>query len=111
MTKYKSTIMSVITSEEPSSSSASSSSGSQSSNEEEEQDSRQLYKLKPICGDCGKELDTGWNCSSCRRQCSICNRALSTNPDEFCERCYRLCQKHGLHSKIDGCFQCKDNKI
>lgn len=104
--------MSVITSDEPSSSSASST-GSQSSNEDEE-DSRQLNKLKPICGDCGKELETGWNCSSCRRQCPLCNRALTNNPNEYCERCYRLCEKHGLYSKIDGlfqCIQCVNNKI
>lgn len=83
--------MSVITSEE----------SSQTSSEE---DSNQ--QTKAICGECGKELDTSWKCTACRTQCPICNRALTKDPDEYCERCFKKCSMHGLYSKIHDSFQC-----
>ncbi|KAI8888632.1 hypothetical protein K501DRAFT_127391, partial [Backusella circina FSU 941] len=49
-----------------------------------------------VC-ECGRELDSGWNCSNCRRQCTICNRSLSTDPSDYCERCFRKCEEHGLY--------------
>lgn len=61
---------------------------------------------KAICGECGKELDNKWTCSTCRRECSICQRALSNDLAEYCERCYRLCQYHGLHRKTIQCPEC-----
>lgn len=100
----KKKLMSVITSEE-SSSSSNSENGYSNTSESSDNDSEQSNKA--ICGECGKELDTGWKCNACRRECPICNRALSNDPNEYCERCFRFCKYHGLFSKSkDGLFIC-----
>lgn len=52
-----------------------------------------------ICADCGKKLNAGWHCSSCRRERNLCHRALSNNWKEYCTRCYILCPKLGLCEK------------
>lgn len=83
--------MSAITSEESSLSS-------------DEEDSNQ--QTKAVCGECGKELDNKWKCTACRIECPICNRALTKNPEEFCERCFKKCQLHGLYSKSANSYQC-----
>lgn len=82
--------MSVITSEESSS----------SSGEDLDQ------QTKAICGECRKELDNKWKCSTCRKECPICNRALTNDPGEYCERCFKRCNLHGLYSKTQSTFQC-----
>ncbi|KAJ8654621.1 hypothetical protein O0I10_009672 [Lichtheimia ornata] len=38
------------------------------------------------CG-CGRPLQRGWDCPYCRRNCSVCGRALGV--DEDCDRCTR----------------------
>ncbi|KAL9559896.1 hypothetical protein PS6_000506 [Mucor atramentarius] len=54
----------------------------------DEQDS----STAPIC-ECGRELDSGWKCSHCRRQCPICNRSLSLDVEDIafgsieCQQC------------------------
>lgn len=67
-----------------------------------------------ICGDCGRVLGPGWQCSSCRRSCPHCNRALTTDPDDYCGRCFRKCIKHGIvYSLIsgDGCPKCSKSTM
>jgi hypothetical protein len=95
-------LMSAITSDESSSDSNSNSAASESDEDEDNSQSN-----KAICGECGKELDTGWKCSACRKECPICNRALSTDPNEYCERCFKFCKYHGLYTRQkDGSFIC-----
>ncbi|KAI8147993.1 hypothetical protein BJV82DRAFT_664327 [Fennellomyces sp. T-0311] len=54
------------------------------------------------CGECGRPLGPGWECESCRRNCPHCNRALTTDPNDYCERCFRKCDKHNLvYSVVD----------
>jgi hypothetical protein len=48
---------------------------------------------------CGKVLKKGWECDICRKNCSICHRALSVDPKEYCSRCYIYCHEHGLLKK------------
>ncbi|CDH60506.1 predicted protein [Lichtheimia corymbifera JMRC:FSU:9682] len=67
-----------------------------------------------ICGDCGRVLGPGWQCSSCRRSCPHCNRALTTDPDDYCGRCFRKCVKHGIvYSLIsgNGCPKCSKSTM
>ncbi|KAI9028227.1 hypothetical protein CLU79DRAFT_738335 [Phycomyces nitens] len=54
----------------------------------------------PITCQCGKPLESGWDCENCRRNCSHCNRALTTDPEDYCTRCYRYCSTHGAYSII-----------
>ncbi|KAG2196117.1 hypothetical protein INT46_005314 [Mucor plumbeus] len=86
--------------------------GSDDNNDnDDEDDDEQDSNTAPIC-ECGRELDSGWKCSHCRRQCSICNRSLSIDIEEYCERCFRLCTFHGLYSITFGsieCQQCNNN--
>lgn len=78
--------------------------------EDEEEEDEELA----ICGDCGRVLGPGWQCSSCRRSCPHCNRALTTDPDDYCGRCFRKCIKHGIvYSLIsgDGCPKCSKSTM
>ncbi|KAI9490960.1 hypothetical protein BDB00DRAFT_835308 [Zychaea mexicana] len=59
-------------------------------------------ETEATCGECGRPLGPGWQCESCRRNCPHCNRALTTDPDDFCERCFRKCDKHNIiYSIVD----------
>lgn len=81
--------------------------------EDEEGDEEEEEELA-ICGDCGKVLGPGWQCSSCRRSCPHCNRALTTDPDDYCGRCFRKCDKHGIvYSLIsgEGCPKCSKSDM
>lgn len=73
--------------------------------EEDEEEEEQDNNIAPVC-ECGRVLDSGWQCSNCRRQCPICNRVLSLDPDEYCERCYRRCDFHGLYTITTGLIHC-----
>ncbi|KAK4516751.1 uncharacterized protein ATC70_011729 [Mucor velutinosus] len=85
----------------------------QSEEEEAEEDANdgdeQDSNTAPIC-ECGRQLDSGWKCSHCRRQCPICNRSLSIDAEEYCERCFRLCTYHGLFSIAFGSIECQQCK-
>ncbi|KAI8887242.1 hypothetical protein K501DRAFT_307513 [Backusella circina FSU 941] len=65
---------------------------------------------------CGKILKKGWLCDTCRKNCSICFRALSIKPKEYCTRCYVYCQEHGfvkrsvVQSDIE-CTQCDAGEL
>lgn len=83
----------------------------QGNDDDNDNDDEQDSNTAPIC-ECGRELNSGWKCSHCRRQCPICNRSLSMDIEEYCERCFRLCIYHGLYSITFGsigCQQCKNN--
>ena len=53
-------------------------------------------ETEATCGECGNILGPGWQCESCRRSCPYCNRALTTDPNDYCERCFRYCDKHDI---------------
>ncbi|KAI9263283.1 hypothetical protein BDA99DRAFT_509809 [Phascolomyces articulosus] len=60
-------------------------------------------ETEATCGECGRTLGPGWQCESCRRNCPHCNRALTTDPDDYCERCFRKCDKHNIvYSIVDS---------
>jgi hypothetical protein len=89
--------------------------GQDSNNETDESDESDDYDqfdtTDNVCG-CGKTLAKGWVCHDCRIQCPGCNRALSTDPEDYCSRCYFKCQEHGLVLKkavpLDTCHLCND---
>ncbi|ORY94185.1 hypothetical protein BCR43DRAFT_496017 [Syncephalastrum racemosum] len=64
--------------------------------EEEEEDYTGFSdeKQSTVCS-CGRPLGKGWQCFACRRACPYCARALSNEPDEFCDRCFSVCSSHG----------------
>ncbi|KAL0083278.1 hypothetical protein F4703DRAFT_1930034 [Phycomyces blakesleeanus] len=51
----------------------------------------------PVKCECGKTLESGWSCENCRRNCPYCNRMLTTDPEDYCTRCYRYCTQHGAY--------------
>lgn len=60
---------------------------------------------------CGRVLSPGWSCSSCRRGCPICQRSLTADPSDYCDRCYSMCDIHGLYrnnplESVTPCPQC-----
>lgn len=76
-----------------------------SEDDDDDLDDEQENNTIAIC-DCGRQLDSGWQCSHCRRACPICNRSLSLDPEEYCERCFRICKYHGLYSISSGSVEC-----
>ena len=67
-----------------------------------------------ICGDCDRVLGPGWQCKSCRRNCPHCNRALTTDPNDYCGRCFRKCVKHGIIYSLvtgEGCPKCSKSTM
>ncbi|KAI8150437.1 hypothetical protein BJV82DRAFT_587180 [Fennellomyces sp. T-0311] len=69
----------------------------------------------PAVCECGRTLTAGWQCEYCRRNCPYCHRALTTDPQDYCDRCFRLCNIHGLYlyyniktgQRMDGCPSCQ----
>ncbi|KAI7848918.1 hypothetical protein BDC45DRAFT_521911 [Circinella umbellata] len=59
------------------------------------------YANIPAVCECGRTLTAGWQCNYCRKNCPYCHRALTTHPEDFCDRCFRLCKFHGLYHCYD----------
>ena len=55
------------------------------------------YANIPAVCECGRTLTAGWQCNFCRKNCPYCHRALTTDPEDYCDRCFRLCKFHGLY--------------
>ncbi|KAI9489093.1 hypothetical protein BDB00DRAFT_845149 [Zychaea mexicana] len=51
----------------------------------------------PAVCECGRTLMAGWQCNFCRKNCLYCHRALTTDPQDYCDRCFCLCNVHGLY--------------
>ncbi|ORY94667.1 hypothetical protein BCR43DRAFT_516311 [Syncephalastrum racemosum] len=71
-----------------------------------------LVEEPATCGECGKTLGPGWQCDTCRRSCKHCNRALTPDPNDYCDRCYRRCEIHGILYNIvtkNQCPECAKN--
>lgn len=74
----------------------------------------------PLCGECGRTLGPGWFCESCRRACPYCNRALSSDPNDYCTRCHRKCDRHNIvyplvslqpNNQTGQCPECANDNI
>lgn len=46
--------------------------------------------------ECGRLLKPGWQCDQCRKSCPYCRRALTVDPNDYCDRCFAKCSIHGL---------------
>ncbi|KAI7851709.1 hypothetical protein BDC45DRAFT_571867 [Circinella umbellata] len=84
----------------------------------DEQEEEQEEETKATCGECGEVLGPGWHCDTCRKSCPYCNRALGMDTNDYCERCFRYCDKHDTIYPIinsetqEGpkCPQCQQEK-
>ncbi|KAI8376243.1 uncharacterized protein BYT42DRAFT_573915 [Radiomyces spectabilis] len=79
--------------------------------DDDDDDNYDQFPDAAIC-ECGRVLSSGWDCPTCRRNCPYCHRALSNSPEDYCDRCYRKCDQHGLYRihdaaiGINGIRQC-----
>ncbi|KAG2175573.1 hypothetical protein INT43_001220 [Umbelopsis isabellina] len=92
-----------------------------SSNQQDQLDSRDTTSIgthdsddNSIVCECGRRLGPGWTCPTCRRNCSICQRALIADESSYCDRCYSECEIHGLYRNTNfpdetPCPQCRDS--
>ncbi|KAJ8652950.1 hypothetical protein O0I10_011412 [Lichtheimia ornata] len=46
--------------------------------------------------ECGRLLKPGWQCNQCRKSCPYCRRALTVDPNDYCDRCFARCNIHGI---------------